>query len=135
MKRELAPTPPNPLPEARPGASPLPTTNGESDNRDPAPAPVRLAQARPSGSPPPSPGTTGDPDPTGPPGPRGPSRLPRPSQWSKRRKFLTLGVLAVVLFGLGAGFLWWNGSLFGREPFNGPTWTVRREPLKVTIVA
>src|SRR5262249_5965519 len=23
----------------------------------------------------------------------------------------------------------------GREPFNGPTWTVRREPLKVTIVA
>ncbi len=33
-----------------------------------------------------------------------------------------------------SGILWLTGSMFGKKPFNGNTWTVRREKLKVTIV-
>jgi multidrug efflux pump subunit AcrA (membrane-fusion protein) len=41
-----------------------------------------------------------------------------------------------LLFGtVVAGVLWWTGILFGSQPFNGPTWTVRKEKLKITIVA
>src|SRR5207253_177781 len=33
------------------------------------------------------------------------------------------------------GILAWTGTLFGKQPFTGPTFTVRKEKLKVTIVA
>jgi multidrug efflux pump subunit AcrA (membrane-fusion protein) len=33
------------------------------------------------------------------------------------------------------GVLWFTGILFAKEPFTGPTWTVRKEILKVTVVA
>jgi RND family efflux transporter MFP subunit len=41
------------------------------------------------------------------------------------------------LLGLGAVvvLLWQSGFLFARQPFNGLTWTVRKEKLKVTVVA
>jgi RND family efflux transporter MFP subunit len=45
-----------------------------------------------------------------------------------------LGSLVIVLGAIGGG-LWWRGSLFAKQPFNGPTWTVRKEKLQVTIVA
>ena len=38
---------------------------------------------------------------------------------------------AVVLIAL---VMWRTGSLFGREPFHGPTWKVRKERLKLAIV-
>ncbi len=38
------------------------------------------------------------------------------------------GVVCIALL------LWFSGSMFGRKPFNGPTWTVRMEKLKVSIV-
>lgn len=41
-----------------------------------------------------------------------------------------LGLLAIVLMSM-----WWTGSLFGRAPFTGETYTVRKERLKVSIVA
>jgi multidrug efflux pump subunit AcrA (membrane-fusion protein) len=31
--------------------------------------------------------------------------------------------------------LWWNGLVFARSRYTGPTWKVTREPLKITIVA
>jgi HlyD family secretion protein len=31
--------------------------------------------------------------------------------------------------------MWYNGVLFGKQPFNGPTWTVKKEVLKITIIA
>ncbi|MBI3412198.1 MAG: HlyD family efflux transporter periplasmic adaptor subunit [Planctomycetes bacterium] len=63
------------------------------------------------------------------------SRLPRPRHWSSKRKILTfgaLGLLAVALLAIGLGLA---RGLFGHAPFTGPTWAVRKEILKVTIVA
>lgn len=45
----------------------------------------------------------------------------------------SLGVLAMV--GIVILTLWSTGSLFGRAPFSGETFTVRKEKLKVSIVA
>src|SRR5687767_9685794 len=42
-----------------------------------------------------------------------------------------LGIFLVVSGGAGAYYFLWSRI---REPFNGPTWTVKREKLKVTIV-
>ena len=62
------------------------------------------------------------------------SRLPRAGRGPRRRTALIVGglVLAVAIVTLG---LWWRGSVFARAPFAGPTWTVRREKVKLTIVA
>jgi HlyD family secretion protein len=45
-------------------------------------------------------------------------------------------VLLMVLFFaiLIMGVTWFSGGLFGRAPFAGPTWTVRKEKLIVTII-
>jgi RND family efflux transporter MFP subunit len=43
-----------------------------------------------------------------------------------------LGLLLVG--GVAAGVFWLRGGLLGREPFNGPTFTVKRDKLRVTIV-
>jgi multidrug efflux pump subunit AcrA (membrane-fusion protein) len=49
--------------------------------------------------------------------------------------------MAWVAGGAGLGFLvfalvlWKTGLLGGRQPYTGPTWTVRKERLEVTIVA
>jgi HlyD family secretion protein len=42
---------------------------------------------------------------------------------------LVVLLLVVMLVGM-----WWAGKIFGRPPFNGPTWTVHLERLKVAIV-
>jgi HlyD family secretion protein len=62
------------------------------------------------------------------------SRLPGARIGNRRRAALAVGgvmlALTVVAFGL-----WWRGSLFAQAPFTGPTWTVRKEKVKITIVA
>jgi RND family efflux transporter MFP subunit len=62
------------------------------------------------------------------------SRLPRPAGIARGRKSIVFGVMilsaAIVLIGL-----WKSGSLFARQRYSGPTWTVRKEKLKLTIVA
>jgi HlyD family secretion protein len=65
------------------------------------------------------------------------SRLPRPRrQWSKERTFFTTQAVALVGITLVVFLVLWRaGTLFGRAPYNGPTWTVKKEKLKVTIVA
>jgi multidrug efflux pump subunit AcrA (membrane-fusion protein) len=62
------------------------------------------------------------------------SRLPKAKPWSNQRKLGTLAALVVVALAVVGGGLWWAGKLFGRPPFTGLTWTVKREMLKVTIV-
>ncbi|HYT90356.1 MAG TPA: hypothetical protein VEL76_16740 [Gemmataceae bacterium] len=55
--------------------------------------------------------------------------------WSSERKILT-----TTVFGLCGGLLllgivlWWSGALFGREPYNGPTFTVVKKKLKIAII-
>src|SRR5262245_23838921 len=61
------------------------------------------------------------------------SRLPKRRGWSNERKLwagigAALVVLVLVLVGI------WVKNIFGKAPFNGPTWTVRKEKLKVAIV-
>jgi HlyD family secretion protein len=63
------------------------------------------------------------------------SRPPRPKRWSSQRKFLTGGSLSLLFLGAVVVVLWWTGAIFGKQPFTGTTWTVRKEKLKVTIVA
>src|SRR6516225_5453882 len=57
-----------------------------------------------------------------------------PSRLKKRRKgvwvLAALGSVLLVLFSL-AGYFWLLGP---KAPFNGPTWTVKREKLVLTIV-
>jgi len=62
------------------------------------------------------------------------SRLPRPKKVGGGRTAAVLACLALSLGGI-ALVLWWSGVLFAKAPFNGPTWTVRKEKLKLTIVA
>ena len=67
---------------------------------------------------------------------RGPgsSRLPRVKPWTNRRKLLTIaGVVALIVVATAA-LAWWSGHLFRPQAFSGPTWTVRREKLKIAIV-
>jgi HlyD family secretion protein len=40
----------------------------------------------------------------------------------------------VVVSGVVLAWSFWGGSLFGRPAYTGPTWTVPREKLKVTII-
>ncbi len=62
------------------------------------------------------------------------SRLPRANARNERRKLWVAGGLGLLLLiGLAAGMSW-AGKLFGKAPFTGPTWTVRKEKLKVAIV-
>jgi HlyD family secretion protein len=42
-------------------------------------------------------------------------------------------VLAVV--GVAVGMLWWTGAILGHAAYTGTLWTVKKERLKVTIVA
>jgi len=122
MNQETPPTPPL-SPEAHASASPSRVTNGEP----------HLPEGRASVSP--SPAANGDPSARTTSRAPASSRRARPRAWSSQRKTLTalvggsLGALLVVLC-----LLWWTGSLFGQPPFNGPTWTVRKERLKIAIV-
>src|SRR5262249_34043998 len=122
MNQETPQTPP-PHPEGHASASPSLVTNGEPP----------LPEGRPSVSP--SPPANGDPPPRTTSRAPTSSRRPRRPAWRSQRKTLPavlgggLGALLVVL-----GLLWWSGSLFGSPPFNGPTWTVRKERPKIAIV-
>jgi multidrug efflux pump subunit AcrA (membrane-fusion protein) len=62
------------------------------------------------------------------------SRLPRARAGSRRRKVLAVVGLS-LLVGVVLLVLWRSGALFARQPFSGPTWKVRKEKLKLTIVA
>jgi HlyD family secretion protein len=67
--------------------------------------------------------------------PHGSSRLPKAHGWTKQGKVLAAGSV-LLLFGLAVvGALYFTGFLFPKEPFSGPTWVVRKEILKVTVVA
>jgi multidrug efflux pump subunit AcrA (membrane-fusion protein) len=68
---------------------------------------------------------------------RGPSssRLPRARGWSNGRMLLVLGGLLLVFVGALAFVLYLAGALFVKAPFNGPTALVKKERLKITIVA
>lgn len=48
---------------------------------------------------------------------------------------MTAVTVGLLCLGTVALALWWTGALFGKPPFTGPTFTVRKEKLKVTIVA
>jgi multidrug resistance efflux pump len=66
---------------------------------------------------------------------RASSRPPRAQPWSKQRKILTLSGLGVLsLLAVLVIVLWSTGALFGRPPFNGPTWKVQKQKLKIAIV-
>jgi RND family efflux transporter MFP subunit len=80
-----------------------------------------------------SPTTNGDKEPLSAPRLPSPSRLPRPQ--GKRRTLLTVGLLGLLVVGAAGVVLWWTGALFGKQPFNGPTFTARKELLKISIVA
>jgi multidrug resistance efflux pump len=62
------------------------------------------------------------------------SRLPRAHLGHGRRFALIIGAVMLALTVAAFG-LWWKGSLFAQTPFTGPTWTVRKEKVKLTIVA
>jgi len=62
------------------------------------------------------------------------SRVPRPKRAGWGRIAVGATCLALSLGGI-ALVLWWTGVLFAKRPFTGPTWTVRKEKLKLTIVA
>lgn len=62
------------------------------------------------------------------------SRLPRARLGHGRRIALIIGAVMLALTVAAFG-LWWRGSLFAQTPFTGPTWTVRKEKVKITIVA
>jgi HlyD family secretion protein len=79
--------------------------------------------------------TNGEPTAPSPSLARGSSRPPRAQPWSKQRKILTAGGLGILsLLAVVAIVLWWTGALFGRPPFNGPTWKVQKQRLRITIV-
>jgi multidrug resistance efflux pump len=65
---------------------------------------------------------------------RASSRPPRAQHWSKQRKLLTLGAGALTVLAVLGLALYWTGALFGRPPFNGPTWKVQKQRLRITIV-
>jgi multidrug efflux pump subunit AcrA (membrane-fusion protein) len=55
---------------------------------------------------------------------------------SQRGGWVWRTVPLTVVFALAVlGVLWWTGVLFARKAYRGETWTVRKEVLKVTIVA
>jgi multidrug efflux pump subunit AcrA (membrane-fusion protein) len=89
-------------------------------------------EAKPSVGPSPS-GNGGQP--AGHATPPGPSRLPRPKGWSTSQKLIRFGGLAILVVAVLVVGLGMRSSLFGRQPFNGPTWKARKERLKITIVA
>jgi hypothetical protein len=66
----------------------------------------------------------------------GSSRLPKGGRrWSNRWR-IGVGVAALLVFGAAiTAVLGVTGVLFGKQPYSGPTWTVRKEKLKITIVA
>jgi len=66
---------------------------------------------------------------------RGSSRLPQPRPWSKRGLLIALVCVAVLGGGAILGALYFTTSLFARAPYTGPTFTVRKEKLKIAIVA
>src|SRR5262245_586350 len=120
MNPEPAPTAP---PDARPSDTPSPSASAET-----------TVEARLSGGP--SAGPNGEPPPGTPRAPAS-SRLPRGRRRSRERKLLTAvaaGLLGVAVV-LGVILWWTGGGLFGSASFTGPTWTVKRDKLKVTIVA
>jgi RND family efflux transporter MFP subunit len=61
-------------------------------------------------------------------------RIPRLEPVRPTRRFEIVagsGLLLLVLMGAG---VWSSGRLLGKTPFSGPTWTVHKEKLKVSIV-
>jgi multidrug resistance efflux pump len=56
------------------------------------------------------------------------------SESKRRRPAFYLACAIALVGGVGAGLLIWNSGVFGKKPFNGPTWTVRKEKLKIAIV-
>jgi multidrug efflux pump subunit AcrA (membrane-fusion protein) len=99
----------------------------------PATPPVRVPEVVAAST---SPGSNGGPPLNNPAITPASSRLPRRAHgWSSQRKILT-GACVTLVGVLAVGWvLWWTGVLFGKAPFTGSTWTVRKERLKVTIVA
>src|SRR5579862_3331515 len=65
---------------------------------------------------------------------RGSSRPAPTKPWTTQRTAGTIVAIALIGLAFLGGVFWLTGSLFGKKPFTGNTWTVRREPLKVTIV-
>src|SRR5438132_7300876 len=84
-----------------------------------------------------APPTNGDPQ--SPPASRlaglGSSRLPRRAKWSSRRKLLTIAGLAALAVMIFVGLLWATGAIFHPSKFDGATFEVRSEVLKVNVVA
>ncbi len=67
---------------------------------------------------------------------RGPisSRDAKTKRWTIRSKFWAAGIVGVLLILMLIFRSFWAEKLFGKTPYSGPTWTVPREKLKVTII-
>jgi HlyD family secretion protein len=63
------------------------------------------------------------------------ARPGRPHGWSSQRKLFTGGAALVIFLGTAVGVLAWTGTIFGKAVYTGPTFTVRKEKLKVTVVS
>src|SRR5262245_9248856 len=83
----------------------------------------------------PSPSSNGGSLPTARPIPSASSRLPRARRWSTKQKLLIGAAVVVALLTVFGGVVLASGMLFGGQVFRGQTFTVRREVLKVAIVA
>ena len=62
------------------------------------------------------------------------SRLPGVRTPTRQRKLGMVAGSGLSLVIVMAAGMWWSGGLLGKAPFTGPTWTVRKETLKVSIV-
>src|SRR5260370_28489051 len=102
MSLESPRTPSAPAADAPVSANPSLTTNGAEDPLAPLP------EARALGSP--SPATNGEREPLRlSRGPGSSSRLPRPRQWTTRRKIVTVRILGLLTAGLVvAATQWWT---------------------------
>src|ERR1700675_2451809 len=57
----------------------------------------------------------------------------KPSVFHQYAPYFWVGGLGLLALGAGIGFLFFVRPIFG-VPFKGPTWTAKKEVLRVTIV-